>query len=237
MPSAFDREDYIEIAPNKIWAKSGPFRFLGLEYGVRMTVIRLNQQDLLLHSPISLDPLTKAFLYNLGQVRHIVSPNNLHHLYLRDYVEAFPNAKLYASPGLPEKRKELKFYAVLSATAEEAWAGQLEQTMFMHPELREIIFFHPSSKTLIVADLIMNFSKQSAFLTRLLSRMSGSLDEPTCNLNFDLRANELYQIKLSLEQILKWDFEIIILSHGDIITKDAKETFKKIFSFILDAKD
>jgi hypothetical protein len=234
--TSFDREQYLEIAPNKMWTKSIPFRFLGLEIGVRMTVVRLEQNNLLVYSPIALDPRTRAFLADLGQVKYIVAPNMLHHLYLSEYVAAYPNVKFYAAPGLPEKRKDIKFNAVLTDTPEEAWQGHLEQMIFTHPELREVIFFHPTSKTLIVADLIMNFGKQSAFMTRMLAKLSGDLGEPTCNLNFDLSNSELYQIKLCLERILTWDFEIIVISHGEIITKDAKAVFRKVFNFLLETK-
>ncbi len=236
MPSSFSREDYQEIAYNKLWIKSVPFRFIGLEIGIRMTIVRLDKNDLFVHSPIPLDPLTKTMLYDLGQVKYVISPNNLHHLFLSEYVKDFPYAKFYASPGLVEKRKDIQFYSVLTEIPDPAWKDHLDQTIFVHPDLKEVVFFHRSSKTLIVADLLANFGHNSAFMTRLLSKMSGSLGEPTCNLNFRIGAHELYQVKLSLEKIMTWDFEVIILSHGQIITQNAKDVFKKVFSFILDVK-
>ena len=39
-----------------LWVTESPLRFLGLEIGARMTVVRLPGPKLLLHSPIAASP-------------------------------------------------------------------------------------------------------------------------------------------------------------------------------------
>ncbi len=55
-----------------------PLRFFGVEIGSRMTVIDIDG-DLLLHSPIELDP---ARLAPLGTPRWLLAPSRMHHLLL-----------------------------------------------------------------------------------------------------------------------------------------------------------
>jgi hypothetical protein len=79
-----------------------------------MTVIRLGNGGLFLHSPVPLDGALRAALDQLGQVRAILAPSKAHHLFVDDYVKEYPEAKLHGAPGLPEKRKDLKFDSILS---------------------------------------------------------------------------------------------------------------------------
>src|SRR3990167_6738927 len=98
-----------EFVPGRIWLKDIPLRFLGVPVGARMTVIRLVNDVLFLHSPTRLDDQTRQELSGLGRVRYIVSPNNMHHFFIAEYFEEYPMAQIYASPGLVEKRRDLTF--------------------------------------------------------------------------------------------------------------------------------
>lgn len=97
-------------------------------YTHRAIVIRLNDNSLFIISPIYLTPDLRAEVDTLGAVKYIVSPNHLHHLHMGDWDQAYPDTKLYASPRLPAKRKDLTFYKTLSTdTPEPEWAGQIAQ--------------------------------------------------------------------------------------------------------------
>ena len=92
-----------------MWVAQAPLRFYGIPFGTRMTVVRLRNGALWLHSPIGIDAALERALRELGEVRFVVSPNKLHHLYLADAQAAFPEAELYAPPGLSRKRPKLRF--------------------------------------------------------------------------------------------------------------------------------
>jgi len=59
---------------NDLWVTQRRQRFLGLELGTRMTVVRLAGDELLVHSPVALDPHTRAELDRLGRVAYVVAP-------------------------------------------------------------------------------------------------------------------------------------------------------------------
>jgi len=56
----------------------------------RMTIIRLGDGGLFLHSPVRLDAAIGAALEELGPIRAIVAPSKAHHLFVADYVKASP---------------------------------------------------------------------------------------------------------------------------------------------------
>ncbi len=222
-----------EFVPGQIWIKKIPLRFFGLQIGTRMTIVRLKDGSLFLHSPVRLDKNLKQELDKLGKVRFIVSPNNLHHLFLGDYFSEYPLARIYASPGLPEKRRDLKFQYVLRDTPESEWQDDINQTIFYGSSgFSEVVFCHPASGTLILADLIMYFDGQSAFLTKIATRIFGMYNQPTPPLDVKQSLSQKFQQRLVIERILQWDFDKIILAHGRLIEKDGKKVFKETFSWL-----
>ena len=73
-----------QLAPD-LWIAEQPLRFLGLELGARMTVVRLPGSRLLLHSPIARSRELAAEVERLGSPTYLVAPNRFHHLYARDW--------------------------------------------------------------------------------------------------------------------------------------------------------
>ncbi len=112
-----------------LWVEDRRFRVAGLEVGTRMTVVRLEDESLFLHSPVALDAELRAELEAIGPIRHVVAPNLHHHVYLADYRE-LPQVQIYASPGLSSKRKDIHFDACLTDEPPEAWRGQIDQHCF-----------------------------------------------------------------------------------------------------------
>ena len=156
---SFDRQNLQPFGP-EIWIADGPMAsFYGFPYPTRMAVIRLSDGSLFVWSPVALSTALRAAVDALGPVRHLVSPNALHHLFLAEWTSAYPEARLYASPRLRRKRRDLSFNAELGDTPEPAWAGDTDQVV-LHGSfaLTEIVFFHRHSRTALFADLIQNFS-------------------------------------------------------------------------------
>src|SRR6516225_7215610 len=87
---------YKPLAPD-IGIVDGPFEYLivagirlPLPFTTRMTVVRLSNGDLLLHSPIKFDEGLAKELRRLGRVRHLVSPNQFHYAHIGEWAKAFP---------------------------------------------------------------------------------------------------------------------------------------------------
>ncbi|WP_298159127.1 DUF4336 domain-containing protein [Ferrovum sp.] len=93
-----------------LYFANGPtVSFFGFPYPTRMAVVRLSSGKVWVWSPIALtEELTNA-VESVGPVCYIVSPNKLHHLALPEWRNRWPDARLYAPPGLALKKKDLHF--------------------------------------------------------------------------------------------------------------------------------
>src|SRR3954454_3832067 len=114
--SATSREDEGMLEPfgEELWVAHAPLSLLGVPAGRWMAVARLPGGALWVHSPAPLDDGLRRGLKELGEVRWVVAPNPLRgHISMGEYRIAFPPADLLAAPGLPERRSDLTFQAVL----------------------------------------------------------------------------------------------------------------------------
>ena len=157
---------YKSLAPD-IGIVDGPFEYLvvagvrlPLPFTTRMTVVRLSNDDLFLHSPIKFDEGLAKELNGLGRVRHLVSPNQFHYAHIGEWAKAFPETISWASPRVRQRararRVGINFTRDLAANAPEEWRGQIDQLLFPGGYFKEFIFFHNASRTLILTDTIIN---------------------------------------------------------------------------------
>jgi hypothetical protein len=215
-----------------VWIAAAPLRFYGIPFGTRMTAIRLGDGSLWLHSPIPLPPTLRAALQAHGPVRHLVSPNKLHHLFFGPARAAFPEARLYAPPGLARKRPDLAFDAELGDAAPAAWEGQLDQAVVRGSTLmEEVVFFHPPSRTLLVGDLCEHFGPWSPWPTRLVARLARMYGRPRMPPDWQLSFRDREATRASFERILAWDFDRVILAHGALLESSAKERFERAYAW------
>ncbi|MFC5474593.1 DUF4336 domain-containing protein [Paraherbaspirillum soli] len=92
-----------------------------------MTVVRLKNGGLWIHSPVPLSAEIHSQLSALGQVQFVVAPNKTHHLFVSKYLAAFPQARLFGAPGLLAKRPDLAGMHELTRTIEPEWREDLDQ--------------------------------------------------------------------------------------------------------------
>jgi len=199
-----------------------------------MTIVRLADGSLFLHSPVKLDQGLRGQLGELGEVRAIVAPSRVHHLFVGDYMAAYPQAKSYAAPALPERRRDIKFDAVLTDDAPDAWSGQLEQHVFKGaPVLNEVIFFHMASRTVIFTDLIFNLpvsARKDAPVFFWLLDAPGKFGPHRF-----IRARAIRDraaARQSVDRILQWDFERVIVSHGEVVDTGGRERVALAFAYL-----
>jgi len=224
-----------ELVPDRLWIREMPLRLYGIELGTRMSVVRLSGEGggLWLHSPVVLDQRLREELDELGRVGFVVCPNLGHHMFAGDYFAAYPDAGFYAAPGLPEKRSDLPFDGVLGDESELGWTRDLEQAVFRGNRMvREVVFCHQESRTLIVADLVQSADSASPMLTRLEKRLTGTYERPGMPLPFRLGFRDKAAARASVERILSWDFDRILLCHGPIVESGGKAVFREAYSFL-----
>jgi hypothetical protein len=217
-----------------IWVAERPQTFYGLPVGTRMTVIRLHGERLLLHSPVALDAGLRAQLDAIGRVRYVVAPNRVHHLYAGEVARVYPDARLWVAPGLDRKRPDLSFVAVLGDEPPEEWREDVQQTFFRgRPYENEVTFFHRASRTLILCDLAFNFGPRAAAPTRMLMKLIRSYGHFGPSRLDPLLIRDRVAARKSLERILAWDFDRVVVAHGEILESGGREALREGYAWLL----
>ena len=222
---------------DQIWLCSYPVRLAGTRFDARMTVIRLASGQILLHSPCHISAAMAEEISTLGVVAHIVVPSNFHHLHARSAQTAFPHAKTWICPGVERKRPDLKYDGVLCDLAPSAWTGEIDQVLVQGAIMREVAMYHRASQTLILVDLIENFTDATPhtggalkFWFKYVFQMWGA---PKPAPEYQIGWSDRISAAKSLKQILAWDFRRIVISHGDLIDHDARKIAADAWSRIL----
>ncbi|HET6305301.1 MAG TPA: DUF4336 domain-containing protein [Myxococcota bacterium] len=222
-----------ELAPD-LWVAERSQRFYGLEVGTRMTVLRLADGSLLLHSPVSLDAALRRELDARGPVRFAVAPNRVHHLHAGEVASVYPEARLWIAPGLERKRPDLVFEGVLGDEAPAPWRGQVDQVFFRgRPYENEVVFHHRASRTLILCDLAFHFRAGTHPVTRLLMQLIRSYDRFGPSRLDPLLIRDRKQARQSLERILAWDFDRIVVAHGDVLEHGGRQALREGYAWLL----
>lgn len=223
----------LHLLAKDLWIIDHPFRVMGLELGTRTTIVRLTTGGLWLHSPGPLSQALSETISTLGPVEALVAPNAMHHLYLQDNIRAFPDAKVYLSPALPPKLKFQSAYEVLLEEIPASWSQDLVQHHVGGlPQLQEFVFFHPVSRTLILTDLAFNIRNSASWFTRSFMRLNGGYNRFGSTRLFRSLIKDRAALRSSLDIILKWGFERIIVAHGQVVEDSGQHLMREAYRWL-----
>lgn len=224
----------------RIWLKSYPVRYSGCRFPGLMTIARLHDDRVLIHSPCAITPQLKTEIEEIGPVAFIVAPGTYHHLHVPSCQAAFPQARTFICPGIEKKRPDLVYDGVLSDTPEPAWAPDFEQVLVRGCRfIWEVAFFHRPSRVLILVDLVENMGEATPgtngvlrFFWKYVFRM---WDVPKPAPEYQLGWKDKAAARHSLERILAWPFERVIMAHGEPIDANAKQVLEGAWRSVLRA--
>ena len=213
----------LEEIGNDIWLAEGEIvSFYGFPYPTRSIIARLTNGDLWVWSPIRLTDDLAAAIDKLGTVRHLVSPNKIHHLYLQDWTARYGSAELWGPESTIKKRGDLKFREPLTDRPPECWQPDLDQAWFRGSfAMDEIVFLHRPSKTVILADLIENFTPE--FLEdhwrrwqRPIAKLDGITSaKPGAPREWRLTFVDRAPAREARDKVLSWDCDNVVMAHGE----------------------
>ena len=222
----------VEIGP-KLWVVETPLRFLGMAVGRRMAIVQLASGELLLHSPAMLTAELRRVLDAIGRVRFVVPASNIHgHLFMEQYRAAYPGVQLFAAPGLQRRRKDIDFDGELGDQPNVSWRADLDQALFRgHRLFNEVLFLHRQSRTLIVGDLCWNVTAQMRLAARL---WAGWRTRVTPTPAFRIGIRDRAAARASIGRVLEWNFDRILIGHGEIVETNGKEHLRSAYDWLLE---
>ncbi len=224
-----------EFAPSLYIADGPVVSFFGFPYPTRMAVVRLQEGSVWVWSPVALNDALVEAVEVIGPVKHIVSPNKIHHLFLAEWVGRWPDARLYAPPGLARKKPELHFDAELEDTPESAWEQDIDQVIFRGSlAMAEVAFFHRASRTAIICDLVQRHPEEAmvGWKGRLM-RLDGLVGKNGSTPR-EWRASFLRRgpARKAREKVLAWQADNLLIAHGECVKRGATEVLTKALDWI-----
>lgn len=235
-----EKIDLVEVEEN-IWIVDGDcVNFYGFAYPTRMVVIRLKCGSLWIWSPIEYSEDIGKLLMPLGPVTHLVSPNKIHHLFLSQWHEVYPVAKLWGPQSTIQKRKDLVFQPALVDHSPKEWKDELDQIWFNGSfSMDEIVFFHRSSSTIILADLSENFSETFLLARwkpwqRSLARMWGIVEgKGFAPLEWRLSFIKRRATRKAIAEMRSKQPERVVMAHGEWQRENGKAYLEQSFAWLI----
>jgi Domain of unknown function (DUF4336) len=228
---------------NNLWVQDDAMKMMGMSLDLRMTVAKLSSGELWIHSPTPLSPELTKQIDLVGKVAYIVGPSNGHNLWLIPWQEAYPKAQVLVSAGIPKKLPNLRDPQILAPqSCATLWAGDISHLAIEGvPFFDENVFFHEPSKSLIVTDLIQDHRNkipstltgkflQTVIFGALLGFRGLTLAPP---LKVPGVIKDRKKFKESLQQLLAWDFERVVITHGPVLEMDAKARTTALMSHLV----
>jgi hypothetical protein len=232
--------ELIPFIPGQIWLHSYPANLGGFRFDARMTVIRLASGTLVLHSPCDMTSALVQQISAIGPVGHLIAPGNYHTAHLLSAQKAFPEAKTWICPGVERKHLAIRYDGILRDTPPADWAGELDQIVVRGTRImREVAMFHRASNTLLLVDLIENFTDATPHINAasrfLFKYVLGMWNVPRPAPEYQIGWKDRKAAKESLQRILSWGFTKIIIGHGDLIEVNADAVAREAWKSVLRA--
>jgi len=228
----------LQAFAKNIWIVDGPnVRDMGVMFTTRMTVVKLSDNSLWVDSPVHVPFETLKVITELGPVRYLVAATPRHVWRLESWHGLFPEAQLWApqSSLLTVKKGNLPYAGILGDIPPEGWAADLDQLAFKgNPLIEEVFFFHKESRTVILDDLIqVHPHMKGKLFQNLLFKLEG-VTYPNGGVGLDLKLSFIHRnlARQSLKKLLLWDFDKLIIAHGDCVAKDAKPFVERAFRWL-----
>jgi len=240
----YDPINRLKRIADDLWIVDGPVIRFGMPwpkmpFPTRMTIVRLADGALFVHSPTPLTDDLRRELAGLGAPRWIVGPNRIHYWWIPEWHAAYPEATVYLAPRIREQAgAHISFDAVEISTQQQfPWSSQIETLPVPGDFVTEIVFFHHPSRTLLLTDLIENFerSKLPGVFLRLLTRLGG-VQDPDGQMPRDMRLTyrrHSKEMRAAVEKMIGWGPERIILAHGRWYDRDGAAELRRAFRWLL----
>ncbi|TCU65544.1 short-subunit dehydrogenase [Bradyrhizobium sp. R2.2-H] len=231
-------------ATNDIWiVDDRPISAAGLRLPVRMTVIRLLNGDLILHSPVRYSVALRDELERLGPIKYLMAPNVAHWMFLQAWQKELPEARTFAARGLSARRQVreagLRIDRELGASTPQDWAAELETVPVQAPMFSEVEIFDKRSRTLVLTDLVENLdphhlppSNQAVASLLGIAKPHGMAP---IYLRMLLRLGGR-SVQAAAERLVGLAPERVIFAHGDWFETDGTQRLRQSLRWLLPAR-
>lgn len=210
------------IGPRTYCFESKLRLFPGVTIPLRSMLATTSEQQLLI-SPLC----TAEEASHIGTAPlALIAPSLRHHLHLTTAIARYRPVALWGPPGLAERKPELGRVYMFGI---DAWPydDQLEFVIINGaPKRNEVVLFHRASRTIYTADLFSHIREPEGWLAPLAFRMMGIHRRFATAKLWRRWVTDRAAFARSIDEILAWDFDRIVVAHGEVIEHYARARFE-----------
>lgn len=216
-----------------LWAHENDIRLPGgMSMPCRATIMRLPKGELVVHSPLALEDATVKDIDTLGDVRFLVAPSSAHWMFLEAAHERWPKARVLGAPALAKKLGSFAFEHLPETGGIAGMDGVRVERIQGAPSMQEHVFLHEPSRSLVVTDLMFNIHECRSFGMRFFLRLVGAWKRTAQSRVWRLLVKDRPAAARSALELLTWDFERVVVAHGDIVEADACERARQALTWM-----
>lgn len=221
-PAAYPHSPPRLLAEN-LWEVRGEW---SNKFGRRMTVVRLTDGRVALHSSIRLMGKDLDWLRGLGKIAFVIAPNVFHCSDAGWAAKEFPQAQLYCP------KEKLKFFEEQGlkpkdVNTEFPALAELECIPTRGTRVHEAAFVHVASRTLILCDLAFHMAEVFTGLEKVIMKWNkvGGRFGPS-RLTKLVFTKDTKALLDSYREILRQDFDRVVVNHGEVLESGGREKLR-----------
>jgi hypothetical protein len=210
-------------------------KLLFLEDQIQMPVMKLpvrcvavkTKKGVILISPIKFSSDQLQQIVELGEVTDIISPSLIHSLFMKKASKRFPNATVWAPPCMREKFPKMKIDKVLT---QDSWPFEDQIDMELIggvKKVTEVAFYLKELRTLVVCDLAFNVQHPHGIGGRIVPLVLGTYKKFAISRLWNIFMKDKDTFSKSIDNILKWDFDQVVMAHGEVLTENGHEKLRE----------
>ena len=205
---------------------SFPWRTLGIDFKRNVTLLRLRDGRMIIHSTARFTGQDVAAIRRFGQPVWLVEATLMHDTFAKEGHQVFPDLRYLAPEGFAEA-------SGISTTSlcppPSDWTGEIDVFKIDGVRSNEHALFHRRSRTLVVADLFFSFARDiqgwPRFFVRHLMRLPRLFGVSAFFHLFAVRDKEAF--RHSVNALLDLDFERLVVAHSEPVDEEAKRAVEQ----------
>jgi len=205
---------------------SFPWRVFGIDFARNVTLLRLRDGRVVIHSTAPFTPEDIAAIRRFGEPGWLVEATLLHDTFAKEGRAAFPDLPYFAPDGF-SKGGGIPIKS-LSAPPSD-WRNEIDVLKIEGHKMNEHVLFHRRSATLVVADLFFSFPDETRgwarFFVRHIMRLPRLFGVSVFFRRLTINDREAF--KRSMQTLMQWDFERLVVGHRAPIESGARAAVER----------
>lgn len=211
---------------NDVMLLSFPWRTLGIDFRRNVTLLRLADGKVVVHSTASFTEQDVPAIRRFGEPGWLVEATLMHDTFAKQARAALPDIPYLAPEGFA-KAAGVQTKSLLPPPQE--WDGEIDVFKIDGVRMNEHALFHRRSRTLVLADLFFSFPEETSgwprFFVRHVMRLPRLFGISSFYRSFIIRDKEAFA--RSMSALLALDFERLVVAHYEPIETEAKRVVEK----------